>query len=196
MAPGRRPRCSGWARRFAAREGGRLPLAVHGTGDPLPIRYRLPVASAQVKSAILLAGLNTPGETTVIEPEPTRDHTELMLRHFGAEVRVDERGGGPGGHSGRPARADGPARSRCRPTPPRPPFPLVAALIVPGSDILLTGVGLNPHRIGLIETLREMGADIAIPNRRERGRRAGRRSPGRAPAGSTASTCRPSARPR
>ena len=103
------PRSPRWARVFTAREGYRLPLAVQGTGDPLPIRYRLPVPSAQVKSAILLAGLNTPGETTVIEPEPTRDHTELMLRHFGAEVRVVERGGGPGGHPGRRARADGPA---------------------------------------------------------------------------------------
>src|SRR5215471_12309851 len=74
--------------RFVAREGCRLPLAVQGTEDPLPIRYRLPVPSAQVKSAILLAGLNAPGETTVVEPEPTRDPTELMLRHFGAEVRV------------------------------------------------------------------------------------------------------------
>src|SRR5207344_3517516 len=74
--------------RIVSREGGRLPLAITGAKDPLPIAYKLPVASAQVKSAVLLAGLNTPGETSVIEPEPTRDHTELMLRHFGAEVRV------------------------------------------------------------------------------------------------------------
>ena len=115
---------------------------------PLPIRYRLPVPSAQVKSAILLAGLNTPGETTVIEPEPTRDHTELMLRHFGAEVRVDERSGGPGASPsiGQPELTG--RRIEVPADPSSAAFPLVAALILPGSDILLTGVGLNPppHR--------------------------------------------------
>ena len=107
--PSRRPPAPRWARPSPAREGYRLPLAVQGTGDPLPIRYRLPVPSAQVKSAILLAGLNTPGETTVIEPEPTRDHTELMLRHFGAEVRVANAAEGRVVTIGRRARADGPA---------------------------------------------------------------------------------------
>ena len=151
--------------RFTAREGLRLPLAVQGTGDPLPIRYRLPVPSAQVKSAILLAGLNTPGETTVIEPAPTRDHTELMLRHFGAEVRVSAAA------EGRVVTVIGePELTGRRIEVPADPstaaFPLVAALILPGSDILLTGVGLNPHRIGLIETLRAMGASIEIQNPR------------------------------
>ena len=146
---------------FTAREGYRLPLAVQGTGDPLPIRYRLPVPSAQVKSAILLAGLNTPGETTVIEPEPTRDHTELMLRHFGAEVRVTKAAEGRvvtlvGEPELMGRRIEVPA------DPSSAAFPLVAALILPDSDILLTGVGLNPHRIGLMETLREMGAEIEI----------------------------------
>jgi len=150
---------------FTAREGYRLPLAVQGTGDPLPIRYRLPVPSAQVKSAILLAGLNTPGETTVVEPEPTRDHTELMLRHFGAEVRVSS---SPEGRVvtlvGEPELTG--RRIEVPADPSSAAFPLVAALILPGSDIVLTGVGLNPHRIGLIETLREMGAQIEIQNPR------------------------------
>ena len=108
---------------FIARDGGRLPLAVTGTGDPLPISYRLPVASAQVKSAILLAGLNTPGDTTVIEPEPTRDHTELMLRHFGAEVRVErDAAEGRAVTLDRPAGAHRPARSWCPAIRPPPPF--------------------------------------------------------------------------
>jgi 3-phosphoshikimate 1-carboxyvinyltransferase len=151
--------------RFSGREGNRLPLVVNGTGDAMPIRYRLPVPSAQVKSAILLAGLNTPGETMVIEPEPTRDHTELMLRHFGAGILSRDT---PDGRAvtiiGQPEiigrRVDVPA------DPSSAAFPLVAALILPGSDILLTGVGLNRHRIGLIETLIEMGGSIAIQNRR------------------------------
>jgi 3-phosphoshikimate 1-carboxyvinyltransferase len=150
---------------FLARDGMRLPLALKGSGDPLPIRYRLPVPSAQVKSAILLAGLNTPGETTVIEPEPTRDHTELMLRHFGAEVRVEE---SPEGRVvtivGEPELAG--RRIEVPGDPSSAAFPLVAALILPGSDIRLEGVGLNPHRTGLIETLREMGAAIEIENPR------------------------------
>jgi 3-phosphoshikimate 1-carboxyvinyltransferase len=152
--------------RFSGREGNRLPLVVNGTGDAMPIRYRLPVPSAQVKSAILLAGLNTPGETMVIEPEPTRDHTELMLRHFGAKVLSRDT---PDGRAvtiiGQPEitgrRVDVPA------DPSSAAFPLVAALILPGSDILLNNVGLNRHRIGLIETLIEMGGSIEIQNRRE-----------------------------
>lgn len=151
--------------RIVAREGCRLPLAVVGAAEPLPIAYRLPVPSAQVKSAVLLAGLNAPGRTTVIEPEPTRDHTELMLRHFGVEVRVSET---PEGRAvsvaGQPeisGRAvDVPA------DPSSAAFPLVAALLLPGSEVALKGVGMNPHRIGLIETLREMGAAIDVANRR------------------------------
>ncbi len=151
--------------RIVAREGCRLPLAVVGAAEPLPIAYRLPVPSAQVKSAVLLAGLNAPGRTTVIEPEPTRDHTELMLRHFGVDVNVSET---PEGRAvsvaGQPeisGRAvDVPA------DPSSAAFPLVAALLLPGSEVALKGVGMNPHRIGLIETLREMGAAIDVANRR------------------------------
>jgi 3-phosphoshikimate 1-carboxyvinyltransferase len=152
--------------RFVARSGGRLPLAVVGTDRPLPITYTLPVASAQVKSAILLAGLNTPGETTVIEREPTRDHTELMLRNFGATVTVTALP--DGGRSitlvGQPELT---GRSMVVPADPSSAaFPAVAALIVPGSEIRLTGIGINPLRTGLFQTLTEMGADIRFENRR------------------------------
>jgi 3-phosphoshikimate 1-carboxyvinyltransferase len=152
--------------RIIARDGCRLPLAIIGAAEPVPISYRLPVASAQVKSAVLLAGLNTPGETTVIEPEPTRDHTELMLRHFGVEVRVELTGDGR-----RTTITGQPEITGRRITVPADPssaaFPLVAALLLPGSDVTLSNVGINPHRIGLIETLREMGADIAFANQRQ-----------------------------
>ncbi len=152
--------------RFVARQGRYLPLAVTGTPDPMPIRYRLPVPSAQVKSAVLLAGLNTPGDTQVVEPEPTRDHTELMLRHFGAEVRVEASA------EGRVTTLVGQPELTGRnievpADPSSAAFPLVAALLLPGSDILLTGVGLNPHRTGLIDTLNEMGAAIEIKNLRQ-----------------------------
>jgi 3-phosphoshikimate 1-carboxyvinyltransferase len=151
---------------IVSRAGGRLPLAVVGAREPMPITYRLPVASAQIKSAVLLAGLNTAGATTVIEPEPTRDHTELMLRHFGVEVQVEQR------PEGRAATVIGEPEIEGRDIrvpadPSSAAFPMVAALIRPGSDILLENVGINPHRIGLIETLIEMGADIALENRRE-----------------------------
>ncbi len=150
---------------FVARGGDRLPLAVIGTAEPMPITYRLPVPSAQVKSAVLLAGLNTPGETTVIEPEPTRDHTELMLRHYGATVRVEQL------PEGRAVTVEGQPEITGRAVrvpadPSSAAFPIVAALIRPGSRVVLPGVGLNPHRIGLIDTLREMGADIAVANAR------------------------------
>jgi 3-phosphoshikimate 1-carboxyvinyltransferase len=153
--------------RFMTREGGRLPLAILGTPEPLPIRYRLPVASAQVKSAVLLAALNTPGDTTVIEPEPTRDHTELMLRHFGARLTVERDSAGA-----RVTTLQGqPELSGCRLRVPADPssaaFLAVAALLRPGSRLMLEGVGLNPHRIGLYDSLREMGADIAVNNARE-----------------------------
>lgn len=152
--------------RIIARDGCRLPLAIIGAAEPVPICYRLPVASAQVKSAVLLAGLNTPGETSVIEPEPTRDHTELMLRHFGVEVRVEVT------NDGRRTTIIGqPEITGRRIAVPADPssaaFPLVAALLLPGSDVTLSNVGINPHRIGLIETLREMGADIVFTNARQ-----------------------------
>jgi 3-phosphoshikimate 1-carboxyvinyltransferase len=155
---------------FVTRTGGRMPLAVIGTDSPLPITYRLPVASAQVKSAVLLAGLNTPGVTTVIEPEPTRDHTELMLRHFGAKIETERLEDGTLAVSltgeaelaGRTVRVPGDPSSAA--------FPAVAALLIDGSDLLIEGVGINPRRTGLYETLREMGGDVAFENeRREAG---------------------------
>jgi 3-phosphoshikimate 1-carboxyvinyltransferase len=141
-------------------EGGRLPLTLNGARDPLPILYRTPVASAQIKSAVLLAGLAAPGATTVIETEASRDHTERMLTHFGAQV-VSTREG-PHGRSitltGQPelhgAEVVVPA------DPSSAAFPIVAALIVQGSDIVLSDVMTNPLRTGLIATLREMGAAI------------------------------------
>jgi 3-phosphoshikimate 1-carboxyvinyltransferase len=156
--------------RFLAREGGRMPLAIVGTDEMVPIEYRLPVASAQVKSAILLAGLNTAGETTVIEPEATRDHTERMLRHFGAEVRVAPGENNKGKRitivgwpelSGRDIFVPGDPSSAA--------FAVVAACIRPGSDVMVETVGVNPLRAGLYVTLREMGADIALVNEREVG---------------------------
>ncbi len=157
---------------ISAREGCRLPLTLTGSADPLPIRYRLPVASAQVKSAVLLAGLNAPGETTVIEPEPTRDHSERMLRHFGAEVAVEDVvGDGP---EIRQIRLSGqPELSAAAVQVPGDPssaaFPAVAALLLPGAEVTIEGVGLNPLRSGLYETLREMGAEIREENSRELG---------------------------
>ena len=153
---------------FVGRAGGRLPLAVVGAPQPLPIEYTLPVASAQVKSALLLAGLNAPGITRVIEPEPTRDHTENLLRHFGAKVTVsDEKRGRVielvGQPELRPADIDVPG------DPSSAAFPLVAALIVPGSEVTITGVGMNPLRTGLFDTLLDMGADLTFSNRREQG---------------------------
>ena len=155
--------------RFVAREGGRLPLAVTGAAEPVPIEYRLPVPSAQVKSAVLLAGLNTPGHHDVIENEPTRDHTERMLRHFGATVRVEDEPGG-----GRRISVEGQPELKAAPIivpgdPSSAAFPLVAALIVPGSEIRIGNVGLNPSRTGLFTSLVEMGADIVFENRREAG---------------------------
>jgi 3-phosphoshikimate 1-carboxyvinyltransferase len=152
--------------RFVSRAGGRLPLAVTGARNALAIDYRLPVASAQVKSSILLAGLNAAGTTRVIEPEATRDHTERMLMHFGASVtRSEHNGEGVIELAGeailRGADVTVPA------DPSSAAFPMAAALITPGSDVTLVDVCLNPGRIGLIETLREMGADLVIENLRE-----------------------------
>ncbi|TQV76210.1 3-phosphoshikimate 1-carboxyvinyltransferase [Denitrobaculum tricleocarpae] len=145
-----------------------LPLTIQGSDSPIPITYRLPVASAQVKSAVLLAGLNTPGETTVIEPAHTRDHSELMLRHFGARIKVEETS------EGRATTLTGqPELTGRYITVPADPssaaFPSVAALLSPGSEITLRAVGMNPHRIGLFITLREMGANIEFTNEREEG---------------------------
>ena len=155
--------------RFVAREGNRLPLAVSGAVSPVPIIYHLPVPSAQVKSAVLLAGLNTPGITTVIEPQATRDHTERMLRHFGATLSTESEPDG-----GRWIRVEGFPELVAAPIvvpgdPSSAAFPLVAALIVAGSDVTIEGVGVNPLRTGLLECLCEMGADIALLNRREEG---------------------------
>jgi 3-phosphoshikimate 1-carboxyvinyltransferase len=148
------------ARAVVMAEGGRLPLTLAGARDPIPIVYRTPVASAQIKSAVLLAGLAAPGATTVIESEASRDHTELMLRHFGAQlVSAPE---GPHGRritlQGQPELAAAPVVVPADPSSAA--FPMVAALIAAGSDVILTGVMTNPLRTGLIATLREMGASI------------------------------------
>ena len=152
-----------------AAPGDRLPLTLAGPKHAAPISYRVPMASAQVKSAVLIAGLNTPGVTTVIEPIPTRDHTEKMLAGFGAalEVEIDAEGA-------RNIRIQGQTRLSGRDIavpgdPSSAAFPLVAALIVPGSDITIENALMNPTRTGLIDTLLEMGADIAIVNRRDAG---------------------------
>lgn len=155
--------------KVAGRSGGRLPLMLQGAGMPIPITYTLPVASAQVKSAILLAGLNTPGQTTVIEPRPTRDHTERMLRHMGADITVSENpdGGRTITLTGQPELT--PARIEVPGDPSSAAFPVVAALITPGSVITIEAVGMNPLRTGLFDTLRDMGGDITIRNERNQG---------------------------
>jgi 3-phosphoshikimate 1-carboxyvinyltransferase len=144
----------------AGGQGGRLPLTLQGAREPLPITYRTPVASAQIKSAVLLAGLAAPGVTTVIEQEASRDHTELMLKHFGAEIVSAPEGP----HGRRIALTGQPELHGADVVVPADPssaaFPLVAALIVDGSDILLSDVMTNPLRTGLITTLRDMGALI------------------------------------
>ena len=152
-----------------ARSGDRLPATVKGPDVPIPIEYRLPVASAQVKSALLLAGLNADGTTTVIEPVATRDHTERMLAAFGAAIETETAEDGT-----RTIRLEG--RRDLKPQaivvpgdPSSAAFPIVAALIVEGSDVTIENVLLNPTRTGLIETLIEMGGDIAIDNRRNVG---------------------------
>lgn len=154
---------------FVTRSGGRLPLAVRGPAEPLPIVYRLPVASAQVKSAVLLAGLHAPGRTTVIEPQPSRDHTERLLRAFGAEVAIDDDAGG-----GRRITVAGQPELAARAiTVPRDPssaaFPLVAALIVAAAELRLPAIGINPLRTGLIACLREMGGRIELADPRDEG---------------------------
>ena len=153
---------------FSARPGERLPMSIQGARDALPLTYRLPVASAQVKSAVLLAGLNARGVTELEEPEPTRDHSENMLRHFGATLVVERQG------SGRVIRLVGQPELRGADVavpgdPSSAAFPVVAALLVPGSRVVIAGVGLNPLRTGLFETLREMGAALTVRNARAQG---------------------------
>jgi 3-phosphoshikimate 1-carboxyvinyltransferase len=157
------------ARTLEIRDGGRLPAVVQGARDPIPVEYESPVPSAQVKSAVLLAGLAAPGTTTVIEKEATRDHTEKMLKHFGASVRVAS----VGDHGRRIALQGQPELEAAPVVVPADPssaaFPLVAALIVPGSEIVLEGVMLNPLRAGLYTTLKEMGASIEAVEQRNEG---------------------------
>ena len=150
------------------RTGGRLPMTLVGAADPVPAHYTVPVPSAQVKSAVLLAGLNAPGETVVIEAEATRDHTERMLAGFGAEISTEVTEAGrvitlKGQPELQPQHIDVPR------DPSSAAFPVCAALIVPGSDVLIPTIGLNPTRAGLFATLREMGADLTYENEREEG---------------------------
>jgi 3-phosphoshikimate 1-carboxyvinyltransferase len=153
---------------FTSYPGGRLPLIVRGLCPAVPIEYRLPVASAQVKSAVLLAGLNTPGITRVIEPVATRDHSERMLLGFGAELTVEQLDG----VRILSIRGEAELRPQAITVPGDPSsaaFPVVAALLVPGSEVTIENVGLNPTRAGLFEVLRAMGGDIVATNRREVG---------------------------
>ena len=154
--------------RSYGRSGGRLPMTIVGATDPVPVNYTVPMPSAQVKSAVLLAGLNAPGQTVVIEKEPTRDHSERMLRGFGAELTVEDT------KEGRVITLTGQPELKPQTVAvPRDPssaaFPVCAALIVDGSDILVPGVSQNPTRNGLYTTLVEMGADIEFQNPREEG---------------------------
>ena len=154
--------------RSYGRDGGRLPMTLVGAVDPVPVRYDVPVPSAQVKSAVLLAALNAPGQTVVIEREATRDHTERMLAGFGADIRVEQT------DAGREITLNGhPELTPQTIVVPRDPssaaFPVCAALITPGSDVLVPGIGLNPTRSGLYTTLQEMGADLTFENEREEG---------------------------
>lgn len=154
--------------RAYGRSGGRLPMTVVGAADPVPVRYRTPVPSAQVKSAVLLAGLNAPGETVVIEAEPTRDHSERMLKGFGADLHVEDTA------EGRVITLVGQPELRAQSVAvPRDPssaaFPVCAALIVENSDISVPGVSQNLTRNGLYTTLVEMGAEIEFGNPREEG---------------------------
>ena len=154
--------------RFETAEGGKLPLTIYGAKHAVPITYTLPVASAQVKSAVLLAGLNAPGRTTVIEPVATRDHTERMLKAFGAKLSILDMDGArhisvEGQHELAAQEIDIPG------DPSSAAFPLVAALLSEGSDITIENIMLNPTRTGLITTLLEMGARIDIHNPRTAG---------------------------
>ncbi|HZL62514.1 MAG TPA: 3-phosphoshikimate 1-carboxyvinyltransferase [Pseudolabrys sp.] len=157
------------ARVFEAAEGGRLPLTLQGASDPIPIVYEPPVPSAQLKSAVLFAGLAAPGETTVIEAEATRDHTERLLKHFGAKLTSK-----PYGEHGRRITLQGqpelePANVVVPADPSSAAFPMVAAILVPGSDFILEAVMTNPLRTGLLTTLREMGANVEVVATRDDG---------------------------
>ncbi|MEL6646346.1 MAG: 3-phosphoshikimate 1-carboxyvinyltransferase, partial [Pseudomonadota bacterium] len=154
--------------RTVGRSGGRLPMTIVGSQMPVPVRYEVPVPSAQVKSAVLLAGLNAPGETVVVEREATRDHSERMLAGFGAEIATEDT------NEGRIITLKG--QQDLKPQTiavPRDPssaaFPVCAAIITEGSDVLVPGIGLNPTRSGLFTTLKEMGADLTYENMREEG---------------------------
>jgi len=154
---------------YSAREGGLMPVTLTGASRPVAIEHEIAVASAQVKSALLLAALNAPGRTRLVQRALTRNHTEKMLGAFGAQISVEALADG-----GEAIELTGEAELRpISISVPRDPssaaFPLVAALIVPGSEVALPGVLLNPRRIGLVETLKEMGADIAIANARDSG---------------------------
>lgn len=154
---------------ITASPGGRLPLMVRGLAPAVPIEYRLPVASAQVKSAILLAGLNTAGITTVIEPVPTRDHSERMLKGFGATLDVEVE---PDGTRWISVMGEAELQPQTIVVPGDPSsaaFFIVAALLVPGSDVTIANVGLNPTRAGLVEVLQAMGGDIELLDPREVG---------------------------
>ena len=157
------------AKIIQAAENGGLPVTLQGARDPLPIIYESPVPSAQLKSAVLLAGLSAPGETVVIEEEATRDHTERMLKHFGAQLRVEKHGA----HGRRIILTGQPELEPAPVVVPADPssaaFPLVAALLVPGSEVIIDGVMTNPLRAGLLATLREMGASIEILATRDEG---------------------------
>lgn len=154
---------------ISASPGGRLPLMVRGLAPAIPLAYRLPMASAQVKSAVLLAGLNTPGITEVIEPVPTRDHSERMLRGFGADLSVETE---PDGTRHIRIRGEAELKPQTIVVPGDPSsaaFFIVAALLVPGSDVTIANVGLNPTRAGLVEVLQAMGGDITLLDAREVG---------------------------
>src|ERR1700744_3108760 len=154
---------------FVARAGGKLPLALRGASSATPISYASPVASAQVKSAILLAGLSAPGQTSVIEPLASRDHTENLLRHFGAKVSATPTDNG-GMHITVTGQPELKAGDLVIPgDPSSAAFPAVAALLLPGSAITIENIGINPLRAGLFQTLHEMGADIAFDKRRIEG---------------------------
>lgn len=154
---------------FEGRDGDRLPMTVKGRDCLLPITYETPVASAQIKSAVLLAGLHAPGETRVIETAASRDHTERMVRAFGGDVRVEPRDDGAFAVTvtGQPELT--PAAITVPGDPSSAAFPLVAAALLPGAEVTVTGVGVNPLRAGLVTTLQEMGADLVLENQREEG---------------------------